>query len=108
MVASFVVSVTTPTEAHAHALAVMAVEGRLAACAQIAGPIRSIYWWEGTVTSASEFTCTFKTTADRLPALMAAVKEAHGYEVPEIVAVAIADGDPAYLGWIATETQVQD
>jgi periplasmic divalent cation tolerance protein len=98
------VSVTAPSAEEAQRLGRMAVEGRLAACAQVSGPIASTYWWEGKVTSASEYVCTLKTTSDRLPSLMAAVREAHGYEVPEIVASPIDAGDPAYLSWIEDET----
>lgn len=99
------VSVTAPSEEEARSLGRMAVERRLAACAQVSGPIWSTYWWEGEVTSASEFVCTLKTSTDRLPALMDAVTQAHSYEVPEIVAVRIAAGDSAYLRWIGDETR---
>jgi periplasmic divalent cation tolerance protein len=98
------VSVTAPNEEEARAMGTMAVAGRLAACAQVSGPIVSTYWWEGEVTTASEYVCTLKTSADRLPALMDAVKQAHSYQVPEIVAVPIAAGDSAYLEWIGEET----
>jgi periplasmic divalent cation tolerance protein len=98
------VSVTAPTEEEACALGRVSVEGRLAACSQVSGPVTSTYWWEGEVTSATEYVCTLKTAADRLPALMEAVKEAHSYEVPEIVAVPLAAGDSAYLAWIEDET----
>jgi len=104
-VQAFQVTVTAPSEEEAAALGRTAMEGRLAACAQVSGPITSTYWWEGEVTSASEFVCTLKTSADRLPALVDAVKEAHRYELPEIVAVPIAAGDPAYLAWIGEETR---
>jgi periplasmic divalent cation tolerance protein len=101
------VSVTAPTEEEAGSLGRMAVERRLAAGAQVSGPIWSIYWWEGEVTTASEYVCTLKTSSARLPALMAAVKEAHSYKVPEIVALPVAAGDAAYLGWIGDETGVR-
>jgi periplasmic divalent cation tolerance protein len=101
------VSVTAPSEEEAGSLGRMAVERRLAACAQVSGPISSTYWWEGKVTSAPEFVCTLKTSSDRLPALMDAVQQAHSYEVPEIVATAIAAGDPAYLAWIGEETKAR-
>lgn len=98
------VSVTAPSEEEARSLGRMAVERRLAACAQVSGPIWSTYRWEGEVTSAAEYLCTLKTAADRLPALMDAVKQEHSYVVPEIVAVPIAAGDAAYLEWIGDET----
>jgi periplasmic divalent cation tolerance protein len=99
------VTVTAPDEAEASALGQMAVHGRLAACAQVSGPITSTYRWEGQVTSTPEYVCTLKTTSHRLPALVAAVRQAHSYDVPEIVATAIAAGDGDYLAWIDDETK---
>ena len=99
------VSVTAPSEMEAGSLGRMAVEHRLASCAQVSGPIASTYWWEGEVRSAPEFLCTLKTTSDRLPALIDAIKEAHSYDVPEIVALRMAAGDSTYLAWIEEETE---
>jgi periplasmic divalent cation tolerance protein len=104
-VQAFQVTVTAPSEEEAAALGRTAMEGRLAACAQVSGPITSTYWWEGEVTTALEYVVTMKTTADRLPSLMATVKDAHTYEVPEIVATPIAAGDADYLAWIEDVTR---
>jgi periplasmic divalent cation tolerance protein len=104
----FQVTVTASTEAEAAALGRMAVEGRLAACAQVSGPITSTYWWKDQVTTSAEYLCTLKTSSHRLPALMAAVRLAHTYEVPEIVATAIVAGDSDYLSWIDDETKAPD
>jgi periplasmic divalent cation tolerance protein len=94
------VSTTLPDRPAADRLAAAVVAERLAACAQVEGPIQSTYRWQGTVESAAEWSCRLKTTAERLPGLVARIRQLHPYEVPEIVAVAIADGDPAYLRWI--------
>ncbi|MGH9016346.1 MAG: divalent-cation tolerance protein CutA [Acidimicrobiales bacterium] len=99
------VTVTAPSPEEADALGLMAVQRRLAACAQVSGPIRSTYWWQGAVTSAPEWVLTLKTTAPRLEALIAAVGAAHSYDVPEIMATAVTAGDPAYLAWLTAETQ---
>ncbi len=99
------VSVTAPSEEEAGSLGRMAVERRLAACAQVAGPVSSTYRWQGAITSAVEYVCTFKTTSGRLRSLMTAVRQAHSYEVPEIIATAVTAGDPAYLAWIEDETR---
>jgi periplasmic divalent cation tolerance protein len=100
----FQVNVTTASSEQAQALAQLAVEQRLAACAQVSGPISSTYWWEGRVASSEEWLCVLKTSAARLPALLAAVREAHPYDTPEIVATPIAEGDPDYLAWLDAET----
>ncbi|HVC68940.1 MAG TPA: divalent-cation tolerance protein CutA [Acidimicrobiales bacterium] len=102
--AFYQVSVTAPSPEEAGSLGQMVVGRRLAACAQISGPISSTYWWDGEVRSAPEWQCTLKTTSSRLEELMAAVREAHSYEVPEIIATPIVTGEPAYLAWIAGET----
>ncbi|MEV6347210.1 divalent-cation tolerance protein CutA [Actinoplanes sp. NPDC051851] len=88
----------------AEALARGAVQARLAACAQVSGPIRSTYRWEGAVETAEEWQITLKTTTDRYPALAEYLRAHHGYETPEIILLPILAGDPAYLAWITTET----
>lgn len=94
------VTTTLPDRALADRVASTLVGERLAACAQIAGPVASTYRWEGRVETASEWFCHLKTTRDRLPQLQARLRELHPYEVPEIVAVPIVGGDAAYLRWI--------
>jgi periplasmic divalent cation tolerance protein len=98
------VTLTAPNEQEASALGEMAVRDRLAACAQVSGPIVSTYWWEGRITTASEWVCTLKTSSTRLAALMAALDAAHSYDVPEIIATEIT-GDPTYLSWVEEETR---
>ena len=94
------VSTTVPDRATADRIATALVTERLAACAQVDGPLQSTYRWQGAVETAAEWSCRLKTTAERLPALLARIRELHPYNVPEIVALDIADGDPAYLRWI--------
>lgn len=98
------VTVTASSADEAARLARMAVDGRLAACAQVSGPITSTYRWEGQVTEAMEWLCVFKTVAARVDALAAAVRAAHSYAVPEILVSAVIGGDPDYLAWIGAET----
>lgn len=96
---------TTDSEAAAEALARGAVEARLAACGQVVGPIKSTYWWEGTIETATEWYVVFKTTTERYPALEAHIREHHRYDVPEIVLMPIVAGNPAYLEWVTTQTR---
>jgi periplasmic divalent cation tolerance protein len=98
--------VTTMASSHdeAERLATAMVERRLAACAQVTGPVTSTYWWRGAVERAEEWCCVFKTAPSALDELMAAVRSAHSYEVPEIVATAIDAGDVDYLAWIEEES----
>ncbi|MET9362605.1 divalent-cation tolerance protein CutA [Streptomyces sp. NPDC006632] len=95
---------TTDSEDKAAALARGAVEARLAACAQIAGPVTSVYHWAGGIEATREWQVLFKTTAGRYQALERHLLAAHDYETPEILAAPVTAGSPAYLSWIAAET----
>ncbi|HJV87813.1 MAG TPA: divalent-cation tolerance protein CutA [Noviherbaspirillum sp.] len=94
-----------PDEAVAHALAHRLVERRLAACVNVLPAVRSIYQWQGAIEEAVEVTMLAKTTPSRYPELEAEIRAGHPYEVPEIIALPIVAGLPAYLGWIASETR---
>jgi periplasmic divalent cation tolerance protein len=94
------VTTTLPDRSAAERVASTVVEERLAACAQLSGPISSVYRWRGQVERAEEWYCHLKTTVGRLPALEARIRELHSYEQPEIIAVPIVGGDPGYLRWI--------
>ncbi|MFK0168032.1 divalent-cation tolerance protein CutA [Streptomyces sp. NPDC090306] len=96
---------TTGSVAGAEALARGAVEARLAACAQISGPVTSVYRWQGAVETAAEWQVLLKTTARRYADLEAHLRAAHDYDVPEIVATPIVRGSADYLRWLETETE---
>jgi periplasmic divalent cation tolerance protein len=98
-----VVTVTAPSEAAASAIAEAAVRERLAACAQVQGPIRSTFRWQGQVDHAMEWYCHLKTTADRFGALAERIRALHPYEVPEIIAVPISLASESYAGWLRRE-----
>ena len=98
------VQVTTATADEAALLGRLAVDGRLAACAQVAGPVTSTYRWGDEVTCSTEWVCTLKTTTARVEQLTELVRRHHSYELPEIVAVPIVAGDPEYLAWIEAES----
>ena len=93
-----------PDSDSAHTLAQALVEQRLAACVSILAPCRSVYRWQGRIEEATEVPLLIKTTTARYAALEAAIRAAHPYELPEIVAVRVDQGLPAYLAWVAAET----
>jgi periplasmic divalent cation tolerance protein len=95
-----------PDRAAAERLADLLVEQRLAACVNILAPCRSVYRWKGAVQRDEEHPMLIKTTAERYPELEKALRAGHPYELPEIVAVPIERGLPAYLDWVAGETKV--
>jgi periplasmic divalent cation tolerance protein len=94
------VSTTLPSEEAAEKMAASLVEEHLAACAQVLGPVLSTYRWKGEVERAREWYCHLKTSSARLPALQRRLRELHPYDVPEIIAVPIVEGDAEYLRWI--------
>lgn len=97
------VSTTTGTREIAERIAVELVDLRLAACAQVSGPITSTYRWQGRIENADEWLCTAKTTREQLPAIAEVLKRLHPYEVPELVATPIVGGSEAYLDWVVEQ-----
>ncbi|MDR2239736.1 MAG: divalent-cation tolerance protein CutA [Zoogloeaceae bacterium] len=104
---TLLVITTLPDAASARALAARLIEQRLAACVNILPPWHSIYRWKGKVEEGDETPLFIKTGADRYAALEAAIRAGHPYELPEIVAVGIGKGLPAYLDWVARETAAE-
>src|SRR5215213_1626757 len=91
---------TFPEVEGAARIAEQLVTERLVACANILPGVRSIYRWKEVVEEASETAVIFKTTRSRWVELQQKLRELHPYEVPEIVALNVADGFPAYLQWV--------
>lgn len=91
---------TIPAEADGAAVARTLVEERLAACVNVLPAMASIYRWKGQVEQDREQQLVIKTTAARLPALEARVRELHTYELPEFLVIAADEGSAAYLAWV--------
>ena len=94
-----------PDRAAAESLADVLITEQLAACVNILAPCRSVYRWKGAVQHDEEHPMLIKTTTERYPALEQALHAGHPYELPEIIAVPIERGLPAYLDWVAAETK---
>ncbi|MEU7915689.1 divalent-cation tolerance protein CutA [Microbispora bryophytorum] len=90
------------------ALARSIVEARLAAGAQIVGPIRSVYWWQGRIEDTQEWQILLKTIAGNFSAVAAHIEANHSYVTPEIIATPIVAGSHEYLNWISDETRPFD
>ncbi|MFJ6707039.1 MULTISPECIES: divalent-cation tolerance protein CutA [unclassified Streptomyces] len=95
---------TTDAKEKAEKLAASAVEKRLAACAQIDGPVTSVYRWEGKIETDAEWRVLYKTTAARFDELSTHIKAVHDYDTPEIIATPITGGSDEYLAWLDAET----
>lgn len=100
-----IVTTTAGSESDATALAHGLVAARLAACAQVVGPIHSVYRWQGQVRSEPEWQCVAKTTAALADEATDHIVEHHDYETPEVVVTPIVAGHGPYLAWLAAETR---
>ena len=93
-----------PDRAVAERLADSLIEKRVAACVNILAPCRSVYRWKDAVQHDEEHPMLIKTTAESYAALEAAIRAGHPYELPEIIAVPVERGLPAYLDWVVAQT----
>ncbi|XP_059693778.1 divalent-cation tolerance protein CutA-like [Haemorhous mexicanus] len=92
--------VTCPNLSVATELARALVQQRLAACVNIVPGVTSVYTWQGKLEEDSEVLLMIKTRSSRVPALSDFVRSHHPYEVPEVVALPVAQGNPPYLRWV--------
>ncbi len=99
-----IVWVTVPDHETALRLAHQVVDENLAACANIIPGLTSIYTWKGKKEKSHEELLMIKTRSALVEAIITRIKAFHPYEVPEIIAVPIAQGEAAYLRWIEEET----
>jgi len=103
--AAILVLTQMPDRTSAEALARALVESRLAACVSIGAAVESLYHWRGQIEMAQEVPVIVKTRTDAYAAVEKAILHRHPYELPEIIAVPVTDGLPAYLDWIDRETR---
>ncbi len=96
---------TFPTADAAREAGRTLVGEQLAACVNVLPGLTSIYVWEGERHESEEVLALIKTRREHYAALEARLRELHPYEVPEIIAVEVAAGLPAYLQWIAARTE---
>ncbi len=96
---------TAPSEEEATRIARTLVEGRLAACVQVLGPVTSTYRWQGAIETGREWLCIAKTARHLHAEVEQAIRRVHSYQVPEILAVEVAAGSADYLAWLAGEVK---
>jgi len=99
-----VVITTTDSREEAQRIARAMVEKRLAACAQVSGPIESHFHWDNRIDRAEEWQCKFKTAQGKYPELERAIVEMHSYEVPQVVAFPVTMAFKAFAQWVYEET----
>jgi len=96
-----VVLTTAGSEEQAAAIARGLVERRLAACVTVLPTNCSVYRWQGELVEEEEKLLLVKTAERLFSRVRDAIRELHSYEVPEVLALPVADGDPTYLRWLA-------
>ena len=92
-----------PDAKSAHQLASALIERRLAACVNVLAPCTSVYRWKEKIEETEEVPMQIKTTVDRYAAVEDLIRKQHPYELPEIIAVPLSRGLPAYLDWVTQE-----
>jgi periplasmic divalent cation tolerance protein len=105
---SLLVVTNLPDRESAEKLAALLIERRLAACVNILAPCSSVYRWQGEIQHDEEHPLLIKTAKDRYAELEAAIRANHPYELPEVIAVPVIQGLPAYLQWVESETRDHD
>jgi len=103
--AYIVLFITTSDSEEAHTIAKVLLSQRKVACVNIVSEVNSIFWWQDKLDSAQESLLIIKTKALQLNQIVALVKEIHSYEVPEIIALPIINGNQDYLEWIDKEVK---
>jgi periplasmic divalent cation tolerance protein len=94
--------VTTPSKQEAKKIAQKLLKKRLIACANITGPVSSIFHWSGKIEHAEEYLVFMKSRKELFEKLAETVKALHSYEVPEILALPVVDGSRGYLEWLGS------
>ncbi|MFH1784586.1 MAG: divalent-cation tolerance protein CutA [bacterium] len=95
-----VVFVTCPSRSEALALKEMLLNERKAACINIIPAVHSFFWWKGKVDACREALLIIKTRSDVFKKVVSLVRSSHTYEVPEIIALPVIDGNKEYLDWM--------
>lgn len=99
------ISTTVDTRENAEKIARTLVQNGLAACAQVFGPIASVYWWRGKVEEATEWLCVAKTRRSLFKEVESSIQNGHPYQIPEILAVPIVESSENYRGWMLEATR---
>lgn len=104
-IGAIVVFVTASSEAEARKIADLLLDRRKAACINIVPRVDSSFWWQGKLDSAQESLLIIKTKAPQLSEVIKLVKEAHSYQVPEVIALPVIGGNDDYLKWLDDEVR---
>ena len=96
-----VILCTCPNQESAINIASILVEEQLVACVNVLPQVTSIYRWQGKIEQDSEVLLIAKTSKDSFEHVSARIKQLHSYDVPEVIALDIQQGNSEYLNWIS-------
>ena len=96
---------STQNKEDAEKIAAELIQAKLAACVQVLGPVSSSYWWNGNIETANEWLCIIKSKKSLYNKIEAAIKKMHPYQIPEILALPVIEGNKDYLKWLDNEVQ---
>ena len=99
-----VVFVTVSNDDEGQKIAHNLLQNKLIACANVISGIKSMFWWQGKIDESNEVLLVLKTQKKLFSKVAKAVKALHSYDVPEIIALPVVEGEEAYLKWLASET----
>ncbi len=99
------VVITTPDKEEAVKIVRSLLKERLIACANILGPVSSLFWWQGKINEENEFLVFMKSHKSLFKRISKRVTELHSYDVPEIILLPIIEGSPPYLDWLRDSLQ---
>ena len=100
-----IVETTHPDPALLNTLAHQAIKAKLAACAQVEGPLRSTYYWESTLCVEEEFRLSLKTTESKHKSLLTWLEAEHPYDCPQLITLPVAHASEKYITWVVEQTQ---
>ena len=97
---NIVVFITAKDAIEAKTISDQLLAKKLIACANIVEGVQSVFWWQGKIDQAKETLIILKSKQSLFKKIVKTVKAHHSYEVPEVIALPIIDGNPDYLRWI--------
>lgn len=96
---------TVPDQATAEKIGCQLIENHLAACVNVIPDIHSIYEWKGKLTRDEELLLLIKSSNERLKEIIDFIRQAHPYEMPEVIAFTVTNGSLDYLKWVVQTTK---
>lgn len=104
MTDKIVVLCSCASEDEAGRIAEALIAARLAACVTMLPKVQSVYRWKGAVERSEEFLLIIKSSREIFERLRTEIARLHSYEVPELLALPVVEGAPAYLAWMSEAT----